>query len=200
MSVIIGSPLNDAQQSGNYKQYNNDNNYQYVSGLVFIPLAADTPVNPTAPPILPKVVRLHQPYSIRQQSFKAVKDQTPPIIPGPATDGDVLLSSTFNFPLPNLSDISGPAFLFTLSGSYTYLGAKPYSRETGYVGGTYPVQITNLENLQNIVGAIGGGLATTITFLNNLRPQYESGNYIWPYTNFIGSGFIDPNLSKTQSL
>lgn len=180
--------VNDAAQSGLLKTFNNDNSYNYVTGLCILPIASDDPDD------LPTVVRLHQPYSIRTQTFSAKKEQTPPVLPAPSTDGDTLIASTFNFPLPNLVGSAAPTFLYEMSGTYVYLGRIAYNNETGYVGGTYPVQSNDLRTLQSAMGT------QTIDGLNALSIDFATGNYMWPFTNFIANSFMDPNLSNTATL
>jgi hypothetical protein len=200
---IPSVPVNDSAQSGLYKSYSNDNAYTYVSGLVVIPLAADTPATQLLRDeyVGAITVRLHQPYSIRKQSFAAKKEQTPPVMPAP-TSTDTLISSAFSFPLPEIGATATPTYNYSMAGQYVYLGNKPYSSNIGYPGGRWPFQFPELNQQQSalisIAGAVAGGAATVaIQNLNNLTPNFDYGTYYWPFSTFIANSFFDPALSNT---
>lgn len=198
-------PFNDAAQAALYKSYHNNNSYKYVTGLVIVPLAADTPAS-GEDAILPFVVRLHQPYTIRKQTFDATKEQTPPVMPAPDTGefADTLISSTMVIPMPQLNQTSTPSFTYTVGGEHIYLGRIPYSTSTGFPAGLWPFKSELLQTLQgpaiNALGGLVGGAATTFNVLGTIGPSnnaFNSGEYQWPLTSIIPAGFFDPSLSSS---
>ncbi len=68
-------------QPANYKRYQHDHEYDYDPGLIYLPVASDTPE-------LPARIRVHGGYGLRKTYWQAVRGNAPPIIPGHRADRD----------------------------------------------------------------------------------------------------------------
>lgn len=219
--------LDDGQQIGLYKSYSNDYSYTLVPGVTVLPLASDTPASGDT---LPKVVRLHQPYSLRVQKFSATKKQNPPVVPGIDTS-NTLLSCVVSIPLPSIGDTAGAGFDWSVSGQYVYLESYDFNDitgnnalynhtpTTGYVAGKYPMVSQYLGENQQIYGwaygvsfnaaaglaGAAGALSMQIiqeqSALNASIGNYiPSGKYLWPFSQVLPKAFFDPLLASSTSL
>lgn len=190
---------NDAAQAGLIKDVANDNVYSYVSGVMIMPVAVATPVipavgQPLPDTVLPVVVRLHQPYTIRKQSWSLKKDQNPGPVPAPEKDV-TLISSTVSVPLPKLGTTSVPSFNWEIAGQYTYLSPSVYTEKTGYPSGRYPTVFPQIEEMKK--KALPGGDTISNKDLGVTKVNIEEGGYFWPYYQMFPAAFFDPELSKT---
>ena len=187
---MASEPLNDSVQSSLYKQYENDNTYHYEPGVLVVPRIGN----------VPHAIQVHQPYSIRKQSFSAVKDRTPPIVPAPQTGG-ILLDQSVAVALPKLGCANPPMYQFGVSGNYSYLETSPVNPAItgGFPGGSYPMEFPAMIQMAQQMNALGSVFGGTIFAGTNqlfqLSPQtIQSGAYAWPFAS-ISASFFDPFLS-----
>ncbi len=68
-------------QSDAYRGYEQDHDYTYDSGLIYLPIASSTPQSPAR-------VRLHGGYGLRKIRWKALRLNAPPVIPAYSLDRD----------------------------------------------------------------------------------------------------------------
>lgn len=187
---MAATPLNDSVQASNYKQYENDNTYHYEPGVLVVPRIGNTP----------RAIQVHQPYSVRKQSFLAIKDRTPPVVPAPQT-GAILLGQDVQVALPKLASANPPMYTFGISGNYSYLDTSPInpSLSGGYPGGSYPMafpaMIQMAQQMNALGGVLGGSIFAGTNQLFQLSPEtIQSGAYAWPFAS-ISASFFDPFLS-----
>jgi hypothetical protein len=193
----------DNAQGGLYKRYENANTYRREEGILILPLASSPPTSPTAPaPPLPVVIRIHQPYTVRNNYFNAKKEQTPPVVPGASTT-DTLISTTVSVPLPKPNLTGNPTYIYEIEGSYTYLSSVPYGSTTGFPAGEYPFEFPQLQEREIAadtlygIGALIGGAAYTGLPMLAANIPIETGLYFWPYTH-MPKAFFNTELTKTN--
>jgi hypothetical protein len=193
----------DPGQAALYRNYENANSYVREEGILIIPLASPSPTSPNSPaPPLPLVVRVHQPYTVRVNSFSAKKEQTPPVVPGASTT-DVLVSTQVNVPLPKPSLTTSPTYIYEVSGQYTYLSNVAYGSKTGFPAGEYPYEFPQMTEKQTAVsnaygiGAVVGGVAFSVLPILAANVPIETGLYVWPYTH-IPKAFFNTELTKSS--
>lgn len=182
-------PKDDSVQSGRYKQFTQENSYAKEEGLVMMGCADGSPV----------VVRAVKPYGIRTQVWSATKEGTPPVFPSPAPDtaDSTLMSKTYKVPLPLPKAGPSPAWIFQISGAFTYLERTPTDETTGFPGAKMPFRVPAMANAATTMlglGGLGGGPGAAGPLI--LTPSFAEGAYTWPFTS-ISTGFADPTLSQT---
>lgn len=177
------APINDSFQTAHYRDYHNDNTYVYNPGRLVIPCANGAPV----------VVQVHRAFSVRTQSWSAVKEVTPPVLPAPedetASDANgTLIAQTVVVPMAQpLPGGSANRYRFAAAGTYQYIESKPTTPTTGYPSGRAPYYGANPDAFGGVIGGVG-----TLPFILNV--PFETGIYDWPFTA-IGPQFFDPFLS-----
>lgn len=178
-------PINDSVQGVLYKDYHNDNAYSLQKGRLVIPCANGAPV----------VVQVHREFSIRTQSWTAVKERTPPVLPAPAdesatTSNVVVLAQTVNIPMPIPMGEGANTYRFAAAGTYQYLEISPTKPSTGYPGSRAPWYGADPAlGLAALVGGVGAAAPFTVPV------NFGNGIYGWPFTA-IGPQFFDPELSE----
>lgn len=180
-------PVDDSRQAGLYREYNNSASYTYHPGVVVLP-RADVTGGTVA-------VRVHAPFSVKTQPFKARKEQTPPVYPAPQPqddDHDVLIGQVVNFPQPRPNQTVPPSYTWEVSGTYTYVERTPHTPGTGFPSPKWPFVF---PELQEAAGAVAGGFATSDDFIAALQIPISTGTWTWPFA-VLPAAVADPSLSE----
>lgn len=145
--------------------------YEYVSGLIEMPLAKSVSAAAEGEPV--RVLRVHAPYYKRRVLFDLKKDKTPPVIPSPiGTKDQPLVSATIQVPYPSAT-LDGSDYSWRAMGSYTFVQAGQFSVASadGLPVCSMPVATA---------GQLDSPLLGTQSSQDNINPSTDS---YWRYTN-----------------
>lgn len=159
------------------------NDYKVVPGVCIIPVAEAPPQAAADLKDWSPVVnlRLHSPFRIRNATFRATKQNAPPILPSPSDTGAFIFTGgnlTFNN-----NYVNNGQFNWTCVTQFTYVENCVSRNEDGYVLGTpaffYPSQA-------EAAGATGGSpQVDSPGAIAYAGPDAKTG---WTYQTMLGAG------------
>jgi hypothetical protein len=154
-------PSWDYRQAGLYDNFGLENDYTLVEGVFALPVAEETPTDPTALAAWSPVhtVRAHAPYRIRTVDFTVRKTGNPPVVPSPGSAGKhTFLGGVLAFAHPSFNLTLG-RYDWTVGGSYSFVETCRSNVEDGFVlgGGSFGLesQVYNASQLQPSTPAYG---------------------------------------------
>lgn len=175
----------DLHSGGEYETYESDNNYDYDTGMVVLPVAGRTPAF--------RNIRLHGGYGMRVVKFRAIRKGKPPVIPQMVdTSYDTFLKGEVIVSLPVQNPQSG-AYTFEAHGKYVFVQTSPRIVGTNTLptgGYPYPLPATDQMAAQLAQPVI----SNASSFLSSPNPNdmaaqslssiviSPDGNYAWLFT------------------
>ncbi len=151
-SGVVGTTLAPDGQGPFYEDYRLGNDYSYDAGYLVLPIAGPD-VIPDNPDYVPyALIKVCAATGMRRQRFKALKAETPPLLPAIGDDtpeGDIFLGGSLSLPLPQINS-AGTGFYYSGNGSYLYLqpaSPRGYNAEDTFQTGSYPFAIPLLDGL-----------------------------------------------------
>lgn len=168
-------PKRDDFRAQFYAGYSDDVAYQHDEGLLVLRTLGVTGEGSEQEYTDPVVVRVGNPLTFKTRRASGTKDKTPPVLPKPKAD-EVVLTSSFYAPLPQISGAAPPGFKFSAVTTYTTLETGPVGVDSGYNLGDWPFTFPSVEYER---AQLGGNTPTVIDALpvDLMNPLYPA----WPY-------------------
>ncbi len=133
------------------------NEYDLVEGVAILPVAESPPDNPSELQNWSPVVRirLHSPYRIRTARFRALKQNGPPVLPGPGDQGAFIF--TGGSVLFNNVYVKNGVFNWDCTATYQYVENCVSRTIDGFVLGVPAIPYPVTEGLLSVIGGVLGG-------------------------------------------
>ena len=171
----------EAVGAGDYKRFDQKNDFALDKGLVVLPIARRTSGH--------RVIRLHGGYAKRTVRWAASRTGRPPLIPAANdTTGDTLLSASFvpSLPTPNPD---GPGYDWSCRGEYVYVqGTARVPGENAFPVGQYPFLHAAAAEAAEALGSqyvqssyVSGGFEPFIEQMATITRIDGDGLWIWPF-------------------
>lgn len=159
------------------------NEYKVVPGVCILPVAEEPPDDTSELKDWSPVVklRLHSAFRVRNASFRAMKQNAPPILPSPVDTGAFIFTGgnlTFNN-----TYVNNGQFNWNCSTEFTYVENCVSRNEDGYVLGTPPFFYPSQADAARAVG--GSPQVDSPGAIGYAGPDAKTG---WTYQTQLGPG------------
>ncbi len=135
----------------------------------------------------PKIVTIHDPYTIREVKFNATRRTRPPIIPAPETlTGSTFLGGSVTIPLPQINTQEG-TYNWAVGGGYRFIEASYLTLGASSLptaGYPYALGAIDYSAAQAAQDAGADPNAGVQSFLDTTAEIVDNDTlYSWPFTH-----------------